>query len=239
MSGQLDVLLVDIGNSRVKYALCEPAQSRLKVVDVDAIEDLFAPLQLCSNVIVACVGNAMKLDELQQLCNASGRSMRNIETQAQSFGIHCAYNSYQTLGVDRWLAVLAARAMTDLPVAVIDIGTAATCDFVFENSHLGGWISPGFALMHDALLSNTQKVFGNPGSPERLIIGDSTEECVNMGCMAAVQGLLHSAERHLQNLADDYLIIVSGGAKNLLKELQDERILFEDNMVLKGLSRYL
>ena len=60
-----------------------------------------------------------------------------------------------------------------------------------------------------------------------------------MGCMAALQGLLHSAEQQLRRLSPDFRIIVSGGGKALLQELGKAQISFESNLVIKGLTRYL
>jgi type III pantothenate kinase len=232
-------LLVDIGNTKIKYALSAAQDLEHQVMSITQVQELSAALTACDKVVLACVGQDKLKKQLQQLCLHHNKPLQVIETQAQAFGVHCAYEHFSTLGVDRWLAVLAASAVSELPVAILDLGTAATCDFVADKQHLGGWICPGFSLMHDALLANTQKVFGQQRFPDQLLIANSTEECVNMGCLAALQGLLLSAERQLQLLGSDYRIIVSGGAKSLLRELGNERIVFETNMVIKGLARFL
>jgi type III pantothenate kinase len=232
-------LLVDIGNTKIKYALSAAQDLQHEVHNVVQVQELSGAISVCDRVVLSCVGQDELKNQLQQLCSSHNKPLQVIETQAEAFGVSCAYDNYATLGVDRWLAVLAADALTELPVAVLDLGTAATCDFVAGKQHLGGWICPGFSLMHDALLANTQKVFGRQRFPQNLLIGDNTEECVNMGCLAALQGLLLSAEKQLQLIGEDYRIIISGGAKSLLQELGNERIIFETNMVIKGLTRFL
>lgn len=239
MSDLSKSLLVDIGNSKIKYAICHGQDMQYEVLSVTRVQELSTVMSECNKVALACVGQDALKNQLQQLCISQNKPLQIIKTQAEAFGVRCAYENFSTLGIDRWLAVLAADSLTDLPVAVLDLGTAATCDFVANKQHLGGWICPGFSLMHNALLANTQKVFGQQRFPQQLLIADSTEECVNMGCLAALQGLLLSAEKQLKLIDADYRIIISGGANSLLQELGNERIIFETNMVIKGLTRFL
>ena len=63
------------------------------------------------------------------------------------------------LGVDRWLALVAAWNMVRQPAVVADLGTAATLDFVAgDGRHVGGYIVPGPGLMAKALARDTARV---------------------------------------------------------------------------------
>jgi type III pantothenate kinase len=232
-------LLLDIGNSRTKYAVFDGMNVDFSVDAVIDNHHLKTLVELSDKVLLSSVGHQDQVNDIRLLCDNAGKTLFEAKTEADSFGIQCAYSIPQNLGVDRWLAILAARQLTLLPVAVIDLGTAATCDIVIDKQHLGGWISPGFELMRSALLENTQKVFGDKAVPDSLLFGDATAECVNMGCLASLQGLVLSAQQRLQSQSDDHLIIVTGGNRQLIQKMSLKKTIFADNLVLKGLSLFI
>lgn len=232
-------LLVDIGNSQIKYALVQDANACFEVSVGATTGSLEALIKRCDKLLISSVGHPEQVTEITAMCSTYAKPLQIIKTEAQTFGIECAYELYQTLGVDRWLAILAARKITQLPVAVIDLGTANTCDFVIGNKHVGGWIAPGFSIMRDSLIANTQRVFADNDYPSGLEIAQSTEQCVNMGCIAAIQGLVSAAQHQLEMQGKSYRLIVTGGARSLLGESSNKCILFQENLVLQGLARYL
>lgn len=239
MSDQPDYLLVDIGNSRIKYALVKAGQTEFQVHSCVHVGDLSSVIQQAQKVLVASVGKIALTDELQSICAQYQRSCQLLNTQAQQFGIRCAYENFATLGVDRWLAILAARLLTDKAVAVIDLGTANTCDIIIGDQHLGGWIAPGFTMMKQALISNTQKVFADQQMAQQLSLGRSTPNCVNMGCLAALQGFVAMADQYLANHSKDYQILVTGGDQGLVSAINHPDLNYFPNLVLVGLSRFL
>jgi type III pantothenate kinase len=243
VSGQHNALLIDIGNSQIKYTLVngKPAIA-LTVMEVRGCTSVIALtpiIERCDRVLVSSVGQAEQVDTLTQLCEQHNKPLLVVTTPSNGFGIHCAYENYQTFGVDRWLAILAGRRLTDKAFAVLDFGTANTCDFVLNDQHLGGWIAPGFSLMRDSVVNNTRHVFANDQFPTDLLIGKQTVDCVNMGCVATTLGFLHAAEQQLSALTDNYQIIISGGGQTLLNKYATEQCLFHPNLVLSGLFNYL
>ena len=239
MSDQADYLLVDIGNSRIKYALVKAGRAEFQVHSCSHVSDLSSIIQQAAKVLVASVGKTTLTDELQLICRQYQVSCQLIQTQAHQFGIGCAYENFATLGVDRWLAILAARLLTDKAVAVIDLGTANTCDIIIGDQHLGGWIAPGFTMMKQALISNTQKVFADQQTAQQLSLGRSTPDCVNMGCLAALQGFVAMAEQYLAKHTKDYQILVTGGDQALVSAINHPHLVYFPNLVLVGLSRFL
>ncbi|WP_039989802.1 type III pantothenate kinase [Paraglaciecola arctica] len=239
MSDLFKALLVDIGNSQIKYARVNDMSDLTDIKCCQHPEELTAYISSVNQVLVSSVGHVTQVEELQCLCERLNKSCKVINTEAATLGIKCAYEKYQTLGVDRWLVILAAREITQLPVAVIDLGTANTCDIVINNQHLGGWIAPGFSLMRESLLSNTQKVFVDTNMPVNLEIGNTTENCVNYGCLASQTGFVVMAEKYLKNKYDDYFVLVTGGGQNSLSLQDNKKILFFPNLVLRGLFRLI
>ena len=239
MSDLLSSLLVDIGNTQIKYALVADPAADLEIETCLNTQDLEGALRSCKKLVLSSVAHSQQVSEIEAMCVAHGKPLQIISTEAETFGIRCAYERYQTLGVDRWLAILAGRRITQLPLAVIHLGTANTCDFILNNDHLGGWISPGFSVMRESLIANTQQVFANSDFPSSLELGRNTEQCVNMGCIAAAQGFVRMAEQQLALMADEYRVIIAGGGRELLRDLDSNHILFQENLVLQGLALHL
>jgi type III pantothenate kinase len=232
-------LLIDIGNSRIKFARVDSADEELHIdycVSVDALEDI---IRQSNKVLVASVGKVALVESINGICLKYQVACDLVHTQQQQFGISCAYQKFENLGVDRWLAILAARTITELPVAVLDLGTANTCDIIIGKAHVGGWIAPGFSVMKQSLLANTQKVFADLSRPQQLTVGQSTPDCVNQGCLAALQGFVSMAENYLQDHSQNYEIFVTGGDQELLFSQKNMHLRFFPNLVLLGLQRFL
>lgn len=239
MSDRFKALLIDIGNTQIKYVLVNDIADLAAVNRCQHSENLAEYIGLASQVLISCVGHVAKLTEVKSLCERFNKPYKTIHTEATTLGIQCAYKKFQTLGVDRWLAILAAREITSLPVAVIDLGTANTCDIVVDNKHLGGWISPGFSVMRESLLRNTQHVFADTKVPDSMNVGDTTQDCVSFGCLASQTGFVMMAEQYLSNQYKDYFVLVTGGGQNLLSLQNNKRMLFFPNLVLRGLFRLI
>lgn len=239
MSKPISYLLLDIGNSRTKYGVFDGKNTGFQINTVGDHNHLKNLIKSSQNVLLSSVGHQDQVTDIRIICEDVGIQLFEAKTEAQSLGIRCAYSHPQNLGVDRWLAILAAREHTLLPVAVIDLGTAATCDIVISNQHKGGWIAPGFELMRSALINNTQNVFADSLTPDTLLLGNATPDCVNMGCLASIQGLVHSAQHILKSQSDDYLILVTGGNQSLIRNMALENLVFKENLVLQGLTLFI
>ena len=75
-------------------------------------------------------------------------------TKAAQCDVTNSYADPDSLGSDRWLAMIAARQLCEGPLAVIDFGTAITCDALSaEGVFLGGVIGAGPEAAAQALLS--------------------------------------------------------------------------------------
>ncbi|MDP5132379.1 MAG: type III pantothenate kinase [Paraglaciecola sp.] len=239
MLDQLSYLLIDIGNSRIKFACVQSFNDELSVKHCTEVSELETIIEQSKKVLVASVGKIVLVEEIRQICTKHNVECFVAAIQSQQFGITCAYKQFENLGIDRWLAVLAARSITSDAVAVLDLGTANTCDIVVGNQHIGGWIAPGFSLMKQSLLTNTQKVFADASLPESLEVGTTTPSCVNNGCLSAIHGFVAMAEKYLSNSCSEYKIFVTGGDQSLLFSIKNSHLRFFPNLVLLGLQRFI
>jgi len=159
------MLLVDIGNSNLKWAWLQNGQ--ISPLESNAYRANGGAAQTCHSwshaarpyrVIVANVAGQKIADELQQwVITEWGITLEFITATAQEMGVINAYSEPEQLGVDRWLALIAARNQTKDPVCVVDCGTAITIDVLAaDGQHQGGLILPGLSMMHQAILDQTQ-----------------------------------------------------------------------------------
>lgn len=239
MSERDNYLLVDIGNTSIKYAQYSVEQGLSDVHSAENPQKLAGLVGDAKKVLLASVAKDEQVALWKDLCQQHETALFIAKTESQTFGLRCAYENYDTLGVDRWLAILGSRSLTSKPFAVIDIGTALTCDVVVGDQHLGGWIMPGFELMRTSLIKNTAKVFGDDATPSRLGLGNSTPDCVNQGCQAAIQGAVKMASESLIQHSNDFDLLITGGGQKLVNELAGNNIRFEKNLVLVGLSLFI
>jgi type III pantothenate kinase len=240
-------LMVDIGNSRVKWARVERGALGEQHAAEHAgwsAEDwraaLFdgAPLQ---RTLVASVAGGASLAALDAAARvATGRGVERVTTQRTAAGVVNGYADPSLLGVDRWLAVIGAYRQVRGACVVADVGTAATVDVVAgDGRHLGGYIVPGPRLMVAALLGGTSdlaafRAWSPPGGGASF--ADNTRDAIEQGCRLALAawldrcvldsaGLLGAAPR----------LLLTGGA---LPEVQPYLVcsgLEVPDLVLRGL----
>ncbi|MFA5496107.1 MAG: type III pantothenate kinase [Porticoccaceae bacterium] len=155
-------------------------------------------------------------------------------------GLRCGYREPSRLGIDRWLALLAARDQCGGAFAVVDAGTALTVDVVDgRGRHLGGYIAPGLTMMADSLVANTWGVRTDEGAHASLAPGTFTAEAVMHGCLASAVGLVEAVVARQVVAA----LFLTGGDADILKanilssQMQQRlRITVDRHLVLAGLS---
>lgn len=220
------VLLIDVGNTRWKYALLESEQEQ--VVDVcglaDAdIADRLDRLSALSAerfewIAISCVGDPRGLAALLEWAESCSRQPVRIARVVNHWQDFClGYKDVSRLGVDRWLAMLAVRARLAVgqEALLADCGTAVTVEKLNANAHLGGLIAPGLGLMTAALNRETADL--PPLQPSELAGAEawahSTEGAIATGCYASVVGLLQYQQ---QLVREDVILYITGGDAELI-----------------------
>lgn len=238
-------LLVDIGNSRVKWAF---AMAGSFVAEGDALLDDAVELRTLlecgrspeeirvANVAGAEAG-ARIAASLQQHFRISPILACSAATGA---GVSSGYTEPRRLGVDRWLALCAAFARYGGPVCVVDAGTATTVDLVTgSGQHQGGLILPGLALMQSALgrrtgdlarLAATESLADlEPTSGDHpILLGRDTASAIRYGALQATASLVRDcmvrfSSPALEGSGPPLLVITGGGAPALRAELAEDR----------------
>ncbi len=259
------ILEVDAGNSRIKWRVIDAHQ-----------ETVIADTVLNSPALPAVEAGSSALDKVfsalgsqfgDELTRARVSSVRgagfdtalsswlrdkwHLEAEFALVESHCggvtnSYTDISTMGVDRWLAMLAAYKIARGACGILDCGSAATCDLLdAEGIHQGGFIVPGLYLMQESLAQKTPALkisFEQWTSP---LPGKSTQAAITGGIVAMLTGFADRCYREFGKGDTDkddsaetnnpQWFLTGGDAELLSKHLSwPHRV--EKNLVLDGLS---
>lgn len=244
------ILLIDLGNTRLKWATLEAGQlipgGSLLYKDIpteDILWQNWAFPVAPEAVFISSVSSKGVVKAFKQtfLEHWSIEPIRILSTE-QACGVLNAYDVPVKLGTDRWLGILAAHALYEGPSVVIDLGTASTVDLVSESGqHLGGLIVPGLTLMKSSLMKNTAQI-----SPEEAelsseswnsLLAGNTLEAVEGGAMFATVAFIDRVVAELEaEMQTPLTRIITGGDCLSIEPLLEENYHIEPNWILKGMQ---
>jgi type III pantothenate kinase len=233
------ILLLDIGNSRLKWAVHDgkalraPKAAAHNGAPGALLESLDLPLT--DAVWVASVMGAEHegpiADAIDSQCGARAQFAR---TRRDWSGLRVAYDQPERLGVDRWLSMAAIWVETEKPFCVVNAGTALTYDEVVRaGRHAGGLIAPGLTTALNAVRSSTRFKLAADAGEFTDGLGKDTDACVRQGALHACVGLIRHASREVLGSK----VITGGDAGTLHPHLGHPWIL-RPHLVLEGLLTY-
>jgi type III pantothenate kinase len=189
-------LLLDLGNTRLKWALeadghwlAHGATAWNEGMDLLAAswQGLPRPAAAFGASVVDAAREQAVTAQVQALF---GRPIDWLRTPAGACGVRNAYPEPGRLGVDRFLAMVAAHAAGVGDCVLVGVGTALTLDaLTADGRHLGGLIAPGPRLMQQALLGATAQVRLHTDGV-LVDTADNTADAVVSGCWHAAAALV-------------------------------------------------
>lgn len=244
--------VIDVGNTRIKWArvadgkLAEPGYAVHRDAADAALAELRAALpQDVRRVIVANVAGEEVARNIAEIARArAGVEPLFVSVTAEAFGVRCAYADPSRLGVDRWVALLAAFNAARGAACVLSAGTAVTFDAVDAGGrHLGGLILAGARLAAAALERSTSNIGATApaGAPPRGIdvLGKSTDAAVSHGAMLALAAALDRAVRSVDAaLGVRSKVYLTGGDGAALRGWLETEVEMRADLVLEGLALY-
>lgn len=242
------ILTVDIGNSRIKWALWQAENIIARGVSaygvdnrVDTFDALFSPIERPARIFAVCVAGDDMSQALSEWVKQHWQlNVEYLKTQKQFNNIINAYHDPERHGVDRWAVVVAGhQSYPHSSVCVINAGTAITFDLINKNGqHLGGYILPSYVSMHAALMADTANVESTHSMRvHKHGIPDNTNDAVNQG----LHKLLQAGIRELCQLARDKMgepmqIILTGGFAEAILDYPDmPAMIHKPDLVMQGL----
>jgi type III pantothenate kinase len=245
----MSLLALDIGNTRLKWALYPRARpgseaTHSGAVFLETIDDLAesdwrslpAP-----DAMLGCVvaGDAVRLRVQQQL-ELWDLTPRWVIPGAQQAGVVNGYDHPSRLGADRWVAMIGARWHVlargqARPALVVMVGTAVTVDAIDTGGHfLGGLILPGFGVMLKALEMGTAGLKVPTG--EIVEFPTNTSDALMSGGAYAIAGAVQRQYRRLrERTGAEPLLLMGGGAAVKLAPITDLPFEMIDTLIFDGL----
>lgn len=237
-------LLVDLGNSRVKWAYADTQRWEIGAETIpdegfsSFLDRLWANHPVPDQVVVSSVHGPHRRRLLHDwVARQWGCDPHFIQAQARELGVTNCYRDPSALGADRWVALIAARHQSQAAQCVVDCGTAVTVDALSETGEfLGGVILPGINMARAALLANTQEIRVSEGEENGCLAratGDGVAAGTVFGLAGAIERIVAEQRRALG--AQTRVLLTGGDAPRLLTLLRGV-VAHEPDLVLKGIK---
>ncbi|WP_271271958.1 type III pantothenate kinase [Aliamphritea hakodatensis] len=239
----MTVLDIDIGNSFLKWRLVsQTGQSQSGRCLVADYPQVFSGGLLAgvARVRVASVAGGAVNSALQTWVREQlGLEAEFAVTGASALGVTNSYKDPSRMGVDRWLAMVAAYKRQQGACWVVDCGSAVTVEKLSEAGvHLGGYIVPGLPLMARNLLSNTAEIIVDRSVDAfEYTPGTDTSSAVQQGLNWVFRSMAHQLAREVS-----VPVYVTGGDGELFARLMSEyhgECQYVPELVLDGLAEVL
>lgn len=245
----MSFLVIDIGNTRLKWALYERAlpgagllgQGAVALESIDRLTEtdwrgIPAPRAMLGCVVAGEVVRRRAEEQLEPW----GLQPEWIVSEARGGGVVNGYEHPHRLGSDRWAALVGARARVlaegeSRPAMVVMVGTAVTVDALDSaGNFLGGLILPGFGLMLKALEMGTAGLRVPSGEVREF--PNNTSDALMSGGTYAITGAIERMHRHLvTRTGTQPALYMTGGAA--VKIAPETPLPFQviDTLIFEGL----
>ena len=242
------VLLIDIGNTRIKWSHLDgarPGPLRAALHShwraADYARRLFHRAGVKRALVTSVAGPSVN----RALCAAARRAgvaVQFVKVPRRAGGVTVGYVDPWRLGVDRFVAAVGAHQIfRGVAVCVVGVGTAMTIDLVDAGGrHRGGVIIPAPDLMVQTLFSETHGIRrraqgGRSGKTE--LFGRSTRDGVVQGARYAAAALIdRAAEEARVLLGRKPLVVMTGGDAPVVRRLVHSPCVGVPDLVLRGLA---
>lgn len=226
-------LLIDAGNSRIKYGWHDGARwlghEDIAHADLDRAD--FERHGLPQRILIAHVASTAVRQGIQEQLGDLVLHAHWLQASATCCGLRNGYAAPERLGPDRWAAAIGAWQRLRGACIVVCAGTATTVDAVDATGHfLGGLILPGHGLMLRALAGGTAALPWAQGACTPF--PTNTDDAIETGIRYAQSG---AVERMRAQMPADTPVVLTGGSAAALSALIAAPRIDIPNLVLEGL----
>ena len=244
------MLVVDIGNTRVKWARWDgqrlspqqaAAHTHWTIEDWD--RELFGDVHVDRVAAVTVAGESSRTLLVDAAARRGISEVQFVASTAEADGVRNGYRDPRLLGADRWAAVVGAYHMFGpAPCCIVDVGTAATVDAIdATGKHLGGFIVPGPRLMVGSLLTGTSDLAAHTAASvvnDGPLFADNTRDAIERGCRVTLAALVDRAVAELARMTGTSpQLVVTGGAAAAVAPYVLAPLEFVPDLVLYGVVR--
>lgn len=246
------ILAVDIGNSQIVLGYMEGREIRKMArmatdVTRTSAEYTVAIKQIMEfdgvdyhtfeGVIISSVVTPLTEIMREALRNLTGHNAIVVGAGIKT-GMNIVIDNPAELGSDMVVTGVAAVADYPLPAIVVDMGTATTIEVIDAKANfLGGAIIPGIRLSLEALSSGTSKLPNVPIEVPNRCIGTNTVTCMQSGSIFGAAALIDGmVDRMEAELGEPATVIATGGLAPLVVPHCKREIIYDENLLLRGLA---
>ncbi len=245
----MNFLAIDVGNTRLKWALYDRARpeatllaqgaeflENIERLGEGAWADLPTPDRMLGCIVA---GDAVRrrVQEQMELWDVAPQWV--VAEQAEA-GLVNGYDHPTRLGADRWVAMVGARQRMlargeKRPLVVVMVGTAVTVEAIDQHGKfLGGFILPGHGIMLRALESGTAGLHVPTG--EVRMFPTNTSDALTSGGTFAIAGACERMVQHLRSHTGmEPMCIMTGGAGWKMAPSMSIEFELVDNLIFDGL----
>lgn len=245
----MSLLALDVGNTRLKWALYETPQPGAKLLaygaefleNIDKLaEGTWSELPEPSHILGCIVaGDAIRRRVITQLEHWDASPQWVVASSAEA-GLSNGYDHPTRLGADRWVAMIGARQRIlargeRRPIVVVMIGTAVTVEAIdTDGKFLGGFIIPGHGIMLRALESGTAGLHVPTG--EVVDFPTNTSDALTSGGTFAIAGAVERMIQHVtKHCGASPVCIMTGGAGWKMAPSMSVPFELVDSLIFDGL----
>jgi type III pantothenate kinase len=245
----MTLLALDVGNTRLKWALYTSAHPQAEMLSQGAVflenidllaegdwAHLPAPQQILGCIVA---GDAIKRRVIEQLDLWDVTPHWVIPGPSEA-GLVNGYDHPTRLGADRWVAMIGARHRmlaggAPAPVVVVMVGTAVTVEAIDASGRfLGGIILPGHGIMLRALESGTAGLHVPTGDVTDF--PTNTSDALTSGgtfaISGAVQRMVDNVKRHCGQAP---VCLMTGGAGWKMAPSMSVQVELIETLIFDGL----
>lgn len=221
-----EFLLIDIGNTRLKWATArsggsirvagEVATKEVTSAWVRALARKFPTQQLVLASVVPKLIPAFR--------HAFSKRIEVVTGNSRALGLAFDYPKPAEIGADRLAAAVAAHAGKHFPAIIVACGTATAFTVLNAKGRFcGGVIAPGLQTQLAALIGATAQLPATALRPTRSALARSTADAIRAGVMLNFQGgvkeIIHQLSDALPGRKKPLIILTGGNAHDLAKSL--------------------
>lgn len=216
-------LLVDLSNSRAKFALAQ-AEKKLVIshfptasLSSAALTEIFTDWKIGHAIIASVVPKATLI--IEKFLKKAKIPFLFVNASTD-LGIQIRYPNPSSIGADRLANVVAATSLYKTPAIVVDFGTGITFDIIdATGAYIGGIIAPGLTTSAEALHQCAALVPLIKPSPIRRALGKNTTTALQSGLLLGARGLVREVVARIteENFSGHQpTIIATGGDAKLV-----------------------
>ena len=249
----MSFLAIDIGNTRLKWALYEQALPNARQLSTGAVflenidklaEGEWADVPPPDSMLGCFVAGDAVRRRVQEQLEIWDIEPRWVMSSSAEAGLVNGYDHPARLGSDRWIAMIGAwhRMQASLrpgevarPMVVVMVGTAVTVDVVDAGGRfLGGLILPGHGIMLQALVSGTAGLHVPTG--EVRDFPTNTSDALTSGGTYAIAGAVERMVQHVRrHCGAEPACVMTGGAGWKMAPSMSVTFDLVDSLIFDGL----